>query len=171
MMLFGTKCVVEQYGSICQCFRASLRDDHDTILPALSDLVERLTAASDGRRNSLLPLPAKGSACKRLNLFLRWMVRKDDVDPGGWDDVPASKLIIPLDTHMHTISLGLGLTRRRQPDMCAAKEITAAFGTIVPDDPVKYDFALTRLGIRQETDMEAFLRDFTGVRGAIASSL
>ncbi|MEA2082996.1 MAG: TIGR02757 family protein [Thermodesulfobacteriota bacterium] len=157
MMLFSIKSVVEQYGSLHHCFTASLNKDDETILPALSAFVERLTAGSDVCRNSLLPLPAGGSACKRLNLFLRWMVRRDDVDPGGWDDVPASKLIIPLDTHMHRISLALGLTKRRQPDMRTASEITAAFKTIICHDPVKYDFALTRLGIRKETDMEAFL--------------
>ena len=158
MMLFGTKSVIKEYGSLYHCFTACLNDDDDTILPALSAFVDKLIAGSDGCRNSLLPLPKKGSACKRLNLFLRWMVRRDDVDPGGWNGVPASKLIIPLDTHMHRISLGLGLTKRRQPDMRTAKEITAAFRTMVCDDPVKYDFALTRIGIREETDMGDFLK-------------
>jgi uncharacterized protein (TIGR02757 family) len=75
------------------------------------------------------------------------MVRRDEVDPGGWDDVPASKLIVPLDTHMHRISLQLGLTKRKQANLKAACEITAAFRSIEPEDPVRYDFSLTRLGI------------------------
>ncbi len=95
----------------------------------------------------LLPSPGKGSACKRLNLFLRWMVRSDDVDPGGWSGVDAGKLIVPLDTHMHRMGLEVGLTRRKQADMQAALEVTRAFRTIAPEDPVRYDFALTRLGI------------------------
>lgn len=158
MMLFGIKRVIERYGSLHACFTACMNDDDDTILPALSDFVKELIVESDRRRNSLLPLPTRGSACKRLHLFLRWMVRKDEVDPGGWDNLPRSKLIVPLDTHMHRICLALGLTQRKQADMRTAVEITTAFRTIASDDPVKYDFALTRLGIRDDTDMDAFLK-------------
>ena len=75
----------------------------------------------------LLPSPEKGSACKRLNLFLRWMVRPDEVDPGGWSGVDPGLLIVPLDTHMHRVGLEAGLTRRRQADMRTALEITQAF--------------------------------------------
>jgi len=85
------------------------------------------------------------------------MVRQDKIDPGGWDLVPVSKLIIPLDTHMHRIGLMFNLTRRRQADMRTALEITHAFRRIAPDDPVRYDFALTRLGIREDADLEGFL--------------
>ena len=161
MMFFGIKRVIERYGSLHACFTACMNDDNDTIhtiLPALSAFVKELIVESDERRNSLLPLPTRGSACKRLHLFLRWMVRKDEVDPGGWDNVPKSRLIVPLDTHMHRICLALGLTQRKQADMRTAVEITTAFRTIAPDDPVKYDFALTRLGIRNDTDMNAFLK-------------
>jgi uncharacterized protein (TIGR02757 family) len=89
-----------------------------------------------------------------MNLFLRWMVRKDKVDPGGWQDVPWSKLIVPLDTHMHKISLKLGLTTKKHPNMRTALEITSSFKQLNPDDPVKYDFVLTRLGIRDDMDMD-----------------
>jgi uncharacterized protein (TIGR02757 family) len=89
-----------------------------------------------------------------MNLFLRWMVRKDRVDPGGWHGVSASKLIIPLDTHMYKISLKLGLTAKQQPNMRTALEITAGFRQIVPDDPVKYDFVLTRFGIRDDMNID-----------------
>jgi uncharacterized protein (TIGR02757 family) len=82
------------------------------------------------------------------------MVRKDRVDPGGWKDIPLSKLVIPLDTHMHKISLKLGLTARKQADMNTAFEITSGFKQLVPDDPVKYDFVLTRLGIREDMDIK-----------------
>ena len=107
-------------------------------------------------RNSLLPLPDRGSACKRLNLFMRWMVRQDAVDPGGWSGVPLSKLIIPLDTHMHRISRAMGLTSRRQADMGTAMEVTRAFQKFAPDDPLRYDFVLTRLGIRKDMDVTQF---------------
>ena len=89
-----------------------------------------------------------------MNLFLRWMVRKDRVDPGGWHGVPVSKLIIPLDTHMHKISLKLGFTTKQQANMRTALEITTGFRQIIPDDPVKYDFVLTRFGIRDDMNID-----------------
>ncbi|MDD5476347.1 MAG: DUF2400 family protein, partial [Syntrophales bacterium] len=85
--------------------------------------------------------------CKRLNLFLRWMVRQDDIDPGGWRGIPRSMLLVPLDAHMHRAALALGFTKRRQADLKTVLEITAAFRAFDPEDPVKYDFAMTRPGI------------------------
>jgi uncharacterized protein (TIGR02757 family) len=158
-MLLGIKGVIERYGSLHACFAAGMNDCDSTILPAISAFAKELTTEHNGRANSLLPSPTKGSACKRLNLFLRWMVREDEVDPGGWDVVPASKLIVPLDTHIHRICLALKLTKRKQADIRTASEITAAFRTISPDDPVRYDFALTRLGIRKEGDIGNFLEE------------
>ncbi|MDO9515371.1 MAG: TIGR02757 family protein [Syntrophales bacterium] len=146
-MLIGVKNVVAKYGSLHACFSSVLERGAQTVAPALTRFVEELRVELTSRRNSLLPSPAKGSACKRLNLFLRWMVRNDDIDPGGWYDVPASALVIPLDTHMHRVCLGLGLTRRRQANMRTALEITDSFREMVPDDPVRYDFILTRPGI------------------------
>ena len=146
-MLLGVRNVVEKYGSLHACFSSTLEREAQTVVGALACFVEKLSAASPGRRSSLLPSPARGSACKRLNLFLRWMVRSDGIDPGGWDDIPASALIIPLDTHMHRVCRGLGLTRRRQADMRTALEVTDSFRKMVPDDPVRYDFVLTRPGI------------------------
>ena len=146
-MLSGLKRIIEIYGSLYECFISGLNDKDDTVLPALSAFLCQLSGGYHCTDNSLIPRPAKGSACKRINLFLRWMVRKDLVDPGGWDNIPASKLIVPLDTHLHRICLALNLTRRKQADMKTAEEITYAFRMIAPDDPVKYDFALTRSGI------------------------
>jgi uncharacterized protein (TIGR02757 family) len=94
--------------------------------------------------------------------MLRWMVRKDRVDPGGWSGIPAAKLLIPLDTHMHKIATGLGATKRKAADMRTVVEITEAFGRLAPEDPVRYDFALTRLGIRSEMDVGAFLARCNG---------
>ena len=156
-MLSGIKNVIIKYGSLHACFKAGFTNNGESILPAITEFVEELSSGFNCRSNSLLPLPAKGSACKRINLFLRWMIRRDDVDPGGWDDVPTSGLIVPLDTHMHEICLTLGLTKRKQADMKTALEITDSFRAVVPDDPVRYDFALTRLVIRKDTDMTSFL--------------
>jgi uncharacterized protein (TIGR02757 family) len=157
-MLWGVKCVIERYGSLYACFTAGFNDDEDTIFPALLPFVKELNDGISKGRNSLLPSPNKGSACKRLNLYLRWMVRQDRVDPGGWRMVPVSKLIVPLDTHMHRICSLLNLTRRKQADMRTAVDITHAFRRMVPEDPVRYDFALTRLGIRKDADLSAFLK-------------
>ena len=95
----------------------------------------------------LFPHPVKGSACKRMNLFLRWMVRTRDIDLGIWDKVPASKLIIPLDTHIAKISKCLGLTKRASSDWKTAREITLSLKRLDPGDPLKYDFALCHHGM------------------------
>ena len=158
MMLIGAKSVIERFGSLYNCFLSGFNDDDDTILTGLSFLVNAIRTNLNSRSNSLLPLPERGSSCKRWNLFLRWMVRRDHVDPGGWDRVNPAKLIIPIDTHMYRICLLLKLTGRKNPDMRTAKEITFAFRKIVPEDPVRYDFALTRLGIRTDADLDAFLK-------------
>ncbi len=160
-LLAGLKHVMEEYGSLYNCFLSGFNNDDETILPALSFMVKELTANPVQPSNSLLPMPEKGSACKRLNLFLRWMVRKDRVDPGGWRKVSPTKLIVPLDTHMHRIGLQMGLTGRRHGGMKTAIEITSAFRVISPEDPVRYDFALTRLGIRKDSDLSAFLREIS----------
>ena len=155
-LLWGTKQVIDSYGSLYACFCAGMHPD-DTVLPALSAFVGELKGGMTRERNSLLPSPRKGSACKRLNLFLRWMVREDRVDPGGWRKIPLDKLIVPLDTHMHRIGRLLKLTERKQADMRTALEITGRFRDLLPEDPVRYDFALTRLGIRKDGDLEGFL--------------
>ena len=157
MMLIGAKSVIERFGSLYNCFLSGFNDDDDTILTGLSFLVNEIRTNLNNRSNSLLPLPERGSSCKRWNLFLRWMVRRDHVDPGGWDRVNPAKLIIPVDTHMYRICLLLRLTGRRNVDMRTAKEITFAFRKVVPEDPVRYDFALTRLGIRTDSDLNTIL--------------
>jgi uncharacterized protein (TIGR02757 family) len=147
-LLYALKRVIQRHGSLQACFVAHCDHNDDTIIPALTGFVQELGAETSSEMTMLLPSPRKGSACKRLNLFLRWMVRSDDVDPGGWVAVEPSKLVVPLDTHMHRIGLDARLTCRKQADMQTALEMTQAFKAIVPQDPVRYDFALTRLGIR-----------------------
>jgi uncharacterized protein (TIGR02757 family) len=156
-MLAGIKRVLEEYGSLNACFAAGLNESDEDVIPALSYFVDELAKVFDGRPRSLLPAPGLGSACKRLHLYLRWMVRTDDVDPGGWENVPQSKLLIPVDTHMHKLALALGLTARKQADLRTAREITAAFRSVHPHDPVRYDFCLTRLGIHPKMTPKDFL--------------
>jgi uncharacterized protein (TIGR02757 family) len=91
--------------------------------------------------------PSSGSACKRLNLFLRWMVRRDALDLGVWTRIPAAALVIPLDTHVIRLGRCLRLTRYTSPGWRMAQDITAALRRFDPADPVKYDFALCHLGM------------------------
>jgi len=112
-------------------------------------------------RPNLLPDPAQGSACKRLFLFLRWMVRHDDVDPGGWSFVSPARLVVPMDTHMAATCVHrLGFLDRKQaatsPNLKDALQATAHFALYAPEDPVKYDFALTRPGIDPRPGDEVF---------------
>ena len=98
----------------------------------------------------MFPLPKRGSACKRINLFLRWMVRKDDLDFGLWKEIPTSKLIIPVDTHVARICKQLKLTKRKNVSWKMAEEITSNLKKFDPEDPVKYDFAICHIGIRKQ---------------------
>lgn len=93
------------------------------------------------------PRPSAGSGCKRLNLFLRWMVRRDAVDLGVWTRVPPSKLIVPLDTHVIRLGRCLRLTRYTSPGWRMAAEITASLRAIDPADPVRFDFSLCHVGM------------------------
>ncbi len=95
------------------------------------------------------PLPDKGSACKRMNLFLRWMVREDELDFGFWKEIGKENLIIPLDLHIARISKEIGLTKRKDSSWKTAEEITMKLREFDPDDPVKYDFALCHISMRK----------------------
>lgn len=149
-LLAGIGRLIAEYGSLESCFLTGFSHRDPNVLPGLGGLVEKLQRACGRTLPMFVPSPDAGSACKRLNLFLRWMVRNDNVDPGTWQSVPASHLVVPLDTHMHRIAAKIGLTCRKQADIRCAVEITTAFASIRPDDPVRYDFALTRFGIKPE---------------------
>ena len=116
---------------------------------------------SKNRANGSFPLmsePKCGSACKRLFLLLRWLIRSDDVDPGGWTFLPPSSLLLPCDTHMHQIAITLRLTSRPSPDIKTVQQITSSFSKISPHDPAKYDFPLTRFGIRTGLEFNTLLQ-------------
>jgi len=111
------------------------------------------------------PRPSAGSGCKRLNLFMRWMVRADALDLGVWSRVSASQLIVPLDTHVIRVGRCLGLTKYTSPGWPMAQDITASLRKLDPADPVKYDFALCHLGMmnacgfmREQADSQCPLR-------------
>lgn len=146
----GMKKILQTHGSLQECFLAAYNPNEASVQPALSAFVQELLAGCCGSTGHLLPDPARGSACKRLHLFLRWMVRKDRVDPGGWASVAPAQLIMPLDVHIFRICRDAGWVRRCQPSLSAALEITDRFKKINAADPVRYDFVLSRLGIRKD---------------------
>jgi len=148
----GLHRVLNEHESLGACFAAAYRPRHPDILPTLTHLANELVPGG----NKLLSQPDRGSACKRLHMYLRWMLRSDDVDPGCWTGlgVPAAKLLVPVDTHMFQVGRRLGFTERKQANLLAVRDITAGFKAIRPRDPVRYDFALTRLGIRADASFE-----------------
>ena len=149
--------MLEMSGSVERFFLEGYRADADDIAPALDSFCARALsvdlAGIYGRRvkrrgvEYFFPTPAKGSACKRLNLYLRWMVRNDHVDLGVWRHVDPSKLIVPLDTHVIRVGQCLRLTYYRTPGWAMAREITTSLRRFDATDPVKYDFSLCHLGM------------------------
>ena len=137
--------ILRVYGSVEKFMRNCLNEE-GSMLSALNIFSRTLSPARTGF--SMLPSPLDGSACKRLFLYLKWMVRHDEVDPGGWMVFSPKDLIMPTDTHIHNITRQLGLTGRKQADLKTALEITRGFSAFSPEDPTRYDFALTRFGIR-----------------------
>jgi uncharacterized protein (TIGR02757 family) len=110
---------------------------------------EEIDADYPRRTIKHIAAPFKKSACKRLNMFLRWMVRHDDkgVDFGIWKNISASQLICPIDLHVARVAKRFNLLRRKQTDWLAAMELTDYLRTLDEEDPVKYDFALFGLGV------------------------
>jgi uncharacterized protein (TIGR02757 family) len=149
------KKVLNQYGSIEKFFVQGYNPDDRNIIAALSIFCDSLldmyakthTSPASTQLSYLLTRPSAGSACKRLNLFLRWMVRDDDVDAGLWKRIDKAKLIVPVDVHMGRLCRILRFHDRKVVSLSTAVRITECFAQIEPADPVKYDFALSRIGI------------------------
>ncbi|MDC7226569.1 MAG: TIGR02757 family protein [Spirochaetales bacterium] len=151
----GLRRLYLDYGSIEACFVNGRRaagtkglPEHPSLagLAAVADAVNR-----EGSNRNVVSNPRGGSACKRLFLFLRWVVRCDEIDPGIWT-LPLSELIIPLDTHVMRVSRYLGLTDRKSADFKTAMEITENLKLIDKEDPVRYDFSMSRIGIHPDLD-------------------
>ncbi len=162
LLLHWVSRAIERHGSLGGQFRRHYSPQALTTGPALSAWVRELLSDDctpvypDGRlpENAtvrfLLSDPADGSACKRMNLYLRWMVRNDGVDPGLWTFVRPDQLVLPLDAHLSRIARYLGLTHRVTNGWLAAAEAAASLKLLDPSDPLKYDFALCRLGILKD---------------------
>jgi uncharacterized protein (TIGR02757 family) len=154
-LVLALKRMMEEAGSIEGFFLVGHDPTSRDVAASLESFSRRALALVSGDAPSrptgvsyFFPRPSTGSACKRLNLFLRWMVRADSVDLGAWSGVSASQLIVPLDVHVIRLGQCLGLTRYRSPGWKMASEITASLRELDPADPVRYDFALCHVGMR-----------------------
>jgi uncharacterized protein (TIGR02757 family) len=170
-LFFLLRQMLEGWGSVQAFFAEGLPPGAAHVGPALSSFCARALALDsaclygrgplpDGARvRFFFPSPVDGSACKRLNLYLRWMVRREGVDLGLWRDVDPARLVIPLDAHIITLGKRLGLTSRVSPGWPMALDITASLRRLDPRDPVKYDFALHRMGLwKKEEEIRSLER-------------
>ena len=157
-LLWLLRQMIDRSGSIEGFFLEGYDPDAVDISGALDSFSRRALAldlkAVYGRRAPartgvcyFFPRPSAGSGCKRMNLFLRWMVRKDEVDLGAWTSIPKSKLIVPLDTHVIRLGRCLRLTRYTSPGWRMAADITASLRAIDPVDPVRFDFSICHVGM------------------------
>jgi uncharacterized protein (TIGR02757 family) len=143
--------VLTTYGSLGALFRHCYDERDADIGPSLARFVARILQGANAleakQLRYLLTSPEDKSACKRMNLYLRWMVRRTAPDVGIWRFVDPAKLVMPVDTHIHRIATFLGLNTRNSADWKAARLLTDNLAKFDPADPVRYDFALCRLGI------------------------
>lgn len=158
LLIWWTAQMIEKKGSIKNFFLEKYDEKDENIGHSLSRFVRAILSLQTQPFYPTIPKKGHGirffladpgdkSACKRLNLFLRWMVRRDRLDLGIFQEVSPSKLIIPLDTHVARISQRIGLTNRTTPNWSMAVEFTNALKELDSDDPIKYDFALCRVGM------------------------
>ena len=151
LLFSGFKELIAQFASLENAFNHCIEQDDRNVIPALTKFTHLLRERAGKKKSRgfsyLIADPESKSPCKRLNMFLRWTVRKDGVDPGPWEKIGAERLIIPLDTHLIRLCRILCLHKSNNPTLKTAREVTEQFALICPEDPVKYDFALSRIGI------------------------
>lgn len=156
-LLYGVKSVTPRNGGLGgglgDVFSSFVKKGDETVLGALESMIREIARGCGNHTfaKNLLPSPALGSACKRPLLFLRWMIRSDDVDPGGWESSLVPLLVQPMDTHMTWVSQRFCfITGNKPANLKTALEVTRRFREINEEDPVKYDFCLTRPGIHPD---------------------
>jgi uncharacterized protein (TIGR02757 family) len=157
ILLETVKYILTEYGSIGNMITTFIPEGTCSMKDVLSKFTDTINAYKDSiERNRLksfsylIPSPGKGSACKRMNMYFRWMIRKNDgIDFGIWQDIPPSMLLIPVDIHIATIARYLQLSNRKNADWKMVEEITKKLVEIEPRDPIKYDFSLCRYGMEK----------------------
>lgn len=154
-LFYTLRRIYENYGSLKYLFLLYYFPKEEFLKNSISRFSYNILHLAENRKELskglkfMFPDPLKGSACKRMNLFLRWMVRNDKLDFGLWDEIPASKLVIPVDTHIARICKELGLTKSKNVSWKMAEEITRKLKKYNEHDPVKYDFAICHIGMRK----------------------
>ena len=156
-LLWILRQMLESHGSIENFFADGYAADQADIGPALDSFSTRALALDLTRAYGRVPAragvcyffprPSAGSACKRLNLFLRWMVRRDEIDLGVWTKIPAGKLIVPLDTHVIRLGHCLRLTKYKSAGWRMAADVTASLRALDASDPVRFDFSICHVGM------------------------
>ena len=186
-LLWILRQILESSGSLESFFVDGLQEDAEDVSAALDSFSTRALALDIRRAYRRVPArpgvcyffprPSAGSACKRLNLFLRWMVRRDEIDLGVWTRVPASKLIVPLDTHVIRLGHCLRLTRYASAGWKMAADITATLRALDPGDPVRFDFSICHIGMmnacgygRRQGDSQCPLRGLCRPRVRVSTS-
>ena len=153
-----------QHPSLEDAFTNFLPSDSPDIEPALTGFHKLFFSLEDApqRTRKHVSTPARKSSCKRLNMFLRWMVRQDQngVDFGIWKKIKPAQLMIPLDVHVDRVARRLQLLNRKQTDWLAVKELTGKLREIDPEDPVRFDFALFGMGVLEEESLETIMKSF-----------
>ena len=154
MFLTLLRKILKEYGMLKNLFLKFYNSSDPNLKNSISMFSETLLNEIDKRKITagikfMFPDPELGSACKRMNLFLRWMVRKDELDFGLWNEIPTNKLVIPVDTHIARICKSLKLTEKKNVSWKMAEEITENLKKFDPADPVKYDFAICHIGMRK----------------------
>ncbi|MEX0967856.1 MAG: TIGR02757 family protein [Bacteroidia bacterium] len=148
-------CFYKVHTSLEEAFTSSIKPEDQDTRSALTGFHEQFFAMEDApqRTQKHIGTPARKSACKRLNMYLRWMVRNDGkgVDFGLWKGISPAQLVCPLDLHVDQVARELGLLSRKQKDWAAATELTANLKLLDPRDPVKYDFALFGMGVSKRS--------------------
>ncbi len=153
VLVRGLRLVLERHGSLESAFAAHLAPGDDHVGPAIQGFSDSVLAAhpeTPARLRKHLARPSTGSACKRLCMYLRWMVRPGPVDFGLWTRIRPDQLVLPLDVHSGRQARAWGLLHRQQDDWRAALELTAACRALDPEDPARYDFALFGAGVYGE---------------------
>ena len=155
-ILYSVSSILNKHGTVEHALRSSADGSGAGAFEILTGLLEEMKSAKmprslgghlTPRAGALLASPRQGSACKRMNMFLRWMTRKDEIDFGFYDWLGTDKLVIPLDVNVSRAARKLNLTKRRTDNWKTAEEITQQLKTLDPADPVKYDVPLFLYGI------------------------
>lgn len=152
--VFALRNLLLAYGSLQRAFTAGWQPDSRGLYPVLSNFQERffMPPRNGSRTLKHVSNVRKGASAKRLAMFLRWMVRKDEngFDLGIWSEIPMELLVLPLDVHTGRVARELGLLQRKQNDWRAVQEVTRVLQALKPEDPAWYDFALFGLGVYED---------------------